>query len=233
MKNYTHQLSLACLVAVLALTGCVDPVTSDLESPIVKSSAVEYIPIVTPTEVRNELKTYSKADRMQLKSQSVDAAFAASRVLKSDASDFAIYLELTRIMEENVDNPYLYKIEQVLASSYLRKVLVQANGEIDIESVASATEILLRNAHQDAGVMGPAIESLVGHWPADQISEAASRTIENANLNLAKFEATASKQDCTECSGVKQILTDEQLGAEAVFVVANRNAIDRLHSLVL
>lgn len=233
MKNYTRQLSLASLVAILALTGCVDPVTSDLESPIVKSSEVNFIPIVTPAEVRSELKTYSEADRMQLKSKSVDAAFAASRVLKSDASDYAIYSELTRIMAENEDNPYLYKIEQVLASSYLRKVLIQANGEIDVESVGSATDILLRNEHQDAGVLGPAIESLVGHWPADRISDAASQVIESANQNLAKFEATASKQDCTECSGVKQILTNEQLSAEAVFVVANRNAVERLHSLVL
>lgn len=233
MKNYIRQLSLASLVAIFALTGCVDPVTNDLESPVVESASVKYIPIVKPEEVRNELESYSEMDRMQLKSKSVDAAFAASQVLKSDASDFAIYTELTRIMEENQDNPYLYKIEQVLANSYLRKVMVEANGEIDIESVASATEILLKNAHQDAGVMGPAIESLVGHWPANRISEAASQVIESANLNLAKFESTASKQDCEECNGVKQILTDDQLGAEAVFVVANRNAVERLHSLVL
>jgi len=233
MKNYTRQISLACLVATFALTGCVDPVVNDLESPIVKSSAVEYIPIVKPTEIRDELQSYSKADRMLLKSQSVDAAFAASRVLKSDASDFAIYSELTRIMEENQDNPYLYKIEQVLANSFLRKVLTDASGEIDVESVASATEVLLKNSHEDAGVMGPAIESLVGHWPADKISNAASQVIESASLNLAKFESTASKQDCQECNGVKQIFTDEQLGAEAVFVVANRNAVERLHSLVL
>jgi len=233
MKNYTYQLSLFCFAAIFALTGCIEPVTNDLASPTVKSSAVEYIPVVTPAEIRNELKSYSEVDRMQLKSKSVDAAFAASRVLKSDASDFAIYTELTRILEENQDNPYLYKIEQVLANKYLRKVLSDTNGDIDVESVASATQILLKNSHQDAGVMGPAIESLVGHWPAEQISNAASQVIENANQNLAKFEATASKQDCTECSGVKQILTDEQLGAEAVFVVANRNAVDRLQTLVL
>jgi len=231
MKSLKYYTTIVCTLALVVLTGCVDPVvTSELESPALKTTEVQFIPIAKPDM---DLSSYTDTELVEFRSLAADASFAARRLMKSEASEYAKFAEISRILAEQADNPYLYKIEQIVVSKYLRSALTSTPGELDMSTISEATKILLKNDHQGAGVLGPAIESLVGHWTDAEVSSAATKVVEMAGSRLVKMEATASKRDCEECSGVKQILTDDQLSAETVYMVSNRDAIERLEGLIL
>lgn len=216
--------SFALVFASLALgAGCHEPPTEPAGRYVRPAGLV---PIATHADgpSRHPLGSMSAAQMEAF----VQAETAISDVLDApDAGWQEVDRQLRPLLAANARHPWANETEQFVGSVMLRGRLLRLppSTERD-EAIAYYTDLLVRNRHEDAGVLADALTALKGVWPEGRIREAAA-TAREAGERYLQRNGACPQGLCKNLAEVKR-----GLGAEGTDLVSRVvTGLDRLDAL--
>lgn len=173
-------------------TGCQ---TRTAQEPVPeREREINFVPIHTPDD-KNPLEgrnpsTLPSGELEAIQNEEVQSTLFSFKIDSAitGAKNWEAADRVVRDRLEGIRNlRFAYKVEQVAANRMLSTWLLKGDrSDGKDQAVAFYTELLLRNNHPDAAVIGDALEILQKHWPKERISDAAAKTVRNAQAYLQK-----------------------------------------------
>ncbi len=240
-----HILTAALMAGSILLMGCseedfpADRSPSDLLQPEKRESAYLragesdlMIPIAVSEEIvkrDKEMRRDGRKQELREQRMAVVQLMKLFKKLEKESDWQAVDRVLRGQLATYERHPLSFAFEQLIGNLMLRKkLLVGELTDAKRETIAYYAELLIRNNHEDASIILPALRALQQTWPRERVIQAIDVSIQNAERWVNKTTGCA---DCPPENQLNEEVVARLKGPKAARVLSVIDAMNGLREL--